>query len=62
MTVKMIAVDLDRTLLRTDKTISEYSAAVLNRCREHGIKVLFATARPKRTLNHFVGKISLSMV
>lgn len=57
MKIKMIAVDLDRTLLRTDKTISDYSASVLNRCREYGIKVLFATARPKRTLNHFVGSI-----
>ena len=57
MPVKMIAVDLDRTLLHTDKIISDYSADVLNRCRERGIKVVFATARPKRTLNHFVGSV-----
>ena len=53
--IKMLAIDLDRTLLHTDKTISDYSATILNRCRERGIKIVFATARPKRTLNHFVG-------
>lgn len=53
MSVKMIVTDLDRTLLRTDKTISDYTADILNRCRERGIKVVFATARPKRTVKHF---------
>ena len=43
--IKMIATDLDGTLLRDDKTISEYTKAVLNRCREAGIKVVYATGR-----------------
>lgn len=45
--IQMIATDLDRTLLRADKTISEYTADVLARCRDRGIKIVFATARPK---------------
>lgn len=53
MNIKMIATDLDRTLLRTDKTISAYTADILNRCRQKGIKIVFATARPKRTVDHF---------
>jgi Cof subfamily protein (haloacid dehalogenase superfamily) len=53
MQIKMIVTDLDRTLLRTDKTISAYTAEVLNRCRERGIKIVFATARPKRTVESF---------
>ena len=57
MIIKTIAVDLDRTLLHTDKTISDYSSTVLNRCRERGIKVVFATARPKRTLDIFVSSV-----
>lgn len=57
MNIKMIVTDLDRTLLRTDKTISDYTANVLNRCREFGIKIVFATARPKRTVNHFFNDI-----
>jgi len=42
---KMIVTDLDGTLLRTDKTISEYSRATLARCHDAGIKVVYATGR-----------------
>lgn len=48
--IKMIAVDLDRTLLRTDKTISHRTKQILDRCKERGITVVFATARPKRAV------------
>jgi len=41
----MIVTDLDGTLLRTDKTISERTRTVLKRCREKGIKVVYATGR-----------------
>jgi Cof subfamily protein (haloacid dehalogenase superfamily) len=41
----MVVTDLDGTLLKTDKTVSEYTQSVLTRCRENGIKVVFATAR-----------------
>ena len=43
--MKLIVVDLDDTLLRTDKTISDYTRGVLKACRERGIKVIYATAR-----------------
>ena len=43
--VKLVVVDLDDTLLRTDKTISKYTEKVLKACREKGIKVIYATAR-----------------
>ena len=56
--IKMIVTDLDNTLLRTDKTISDYSAGVLNKCRQNGIKIVFATARPKRILDEFSIKFS----
>lgn len=57
MPIKMIVTDLDRTLLRTDKTISDYTENVLNHCRQKGIKIVFATARPKRTVKHFIEQI-----
>ena len=53
MNIKMIVTDLDRTLLRTDKTISKLTVDILNRCHEKGIKIIFTTARPKRTVDHF---------
>jgi len=54
----MIVTDLDRKLLRTDKTISDYTANNLRRCREKGLKLVFATARPRRTVMHFLGDIA----
>ena len=51
MQIKMIVTDLDRTLLRTDKTISDYTIKVLGRCRKYGIKVVFATARPRNRID-----------
>ena len=45
MDTKMIVTDLDGTLLRDDKRISERTKNTLIRCRENGIKVVFASAR-----------------
>ena len=42
MNIKMIVTDLDNTLLRSDKTISEYTASIFNRCRDTSIKIVFA--------------------
>jgi len=60
--IKMIVTDLDRTLLHSDKSISEYTAMILRQCQERGIKVVFATARPKRTVNHFLDSIPADAV
>jgi Cof subfamily protein (haloacid dehalogenase superfamily) len=49
--------DLDRTLLRTDKSISNYSIGILNECRARGIRIVFATARPFRTIRPFFDRI-----
>jgi len=46
--MKMIVTDLDRTLLRDDVTVSEYTVSVLRRLHEAGIKIVIATARPMR--------------
>ena len=51
--IKMVVSDLDRTLLHTDKTISKYTEDVLIRCCQRGIKVVFATARPKNRVDIF---------
>ncbi|MCL2126489.1 MAG: HAD family hydrolase [Oscillospiraceae bacterium] len=41
----MIVIDLDDTLLRRDKTVTDYSKDVLRRCRKIGIKTAIATGR-----------------
>jgi hypothetical protein len=43
--IKMIVSDLDNTLLRTDKTLSEYTINILLQCRVKDIKIVYATAR-----------------
>lgn len=43
--VKMIILDLDGTLLRSDKTISERTFQTLRECQAQGIVVVIATAR-----------------
>lgn len=56
--VKAIIVDLDRTLLRTDKTLSDDSVSVLQACRQRGIKLMVATARPLREAVQFCEKVA----
>ena len=51
--IKAIITDLDRTLLCTDKSLSEYTIEVLKKCKVQGIKVMAATARPERTITDF---------
>jgi Cof subfamily protein (haloacid dehalogenase superfamily) len=45
MIVRMICTDLDGTLLRSDKTVSDYSLNVLKRASEKGIIVVPVTGR-----------------
>lgn len=53
MAIKAIVVDLDRTLLHTDKSISPYTAEVFKKCKQKGIALMVATARPYRTMEQF---------
>jgi 5-amino-6-(5-phospho-D-ribitylamino)uracil phosphatase len=55
--MRLMVTDLDRTLLRNDKSISTYTKTILDRCRESGIRVVFATARPLRGVNRYVAYI-----
>ena len=48
--MKAVIVDLDRTLLRTDKSISEYTARILWKCHGSGVRLIAATARPMRAI------------
>ena len=48
--MKAIICDLDRTLLHTDKSISSYTAEVFKKCRERGMLIMAASARPMRAI------------
>ena len=48
-----IFVDLDRTLLRDDKSLSEYTISILKKCKDSGIKIIVASARPLRNVVYY---------
>ena len=54
MTVRLLASDLDGTLVRSDGTISAASRAALKRATNAGLVVVFVTGRPPRWL-HEIG-------
>ena len=60
--IKTIVVDLDRTLLHTDKTLSAYTVDILKKCKNHGIKIMVATARPLRTAEEYCKRINCDAV
>lgn len=53
MPIKMIVTDLDNTLLRYDKSISDRTVKTFARLRERGILTLFATSRAMRAAARF---------
>lgn len=48
--MKALITDLDRTLLHTDKSVSEYTIDVLKKCHDYGLLVMAASARPLRDI------------
>ena len=52
--LRLVASDLDGTLLRTDKTISDRTVATIAACEAQGITFVLATGRPPR----WIGDIS----
>jgi len=51
--IQTIVVDLDRTLLHTDKTLSSYTVSILKECKKRGIRIMVATARPIRAIKAY---------
>ena len=50
---RILATDLDHTLLREDLSLSEKTLSVLLRCHGQGMRVVLATARPFRAVVRF---------
>lgn len=48
---RLVATDLDGTLLRNDRTVSPYTIEVLTRLAAHGTSVVLVTGRPLRWLD-----------
>jgi Cof subfamily protein (haloacid dehalogenase superfamily) len=48
---RLVATDLDGTLLHTDGTVTPYTRAVLDKLDEQGVHVVFVTGRPIRWMD-----------
>lgn len=60
--MKAIITDLDRTLLHTDKSVSEYTCTILKKCRDRGILLMAATARPERAISDYRNQIDFDAI
>lgn len=57
-TIEAIAIDLDGTLLTTDKTITPYTLSVLQKAMDRGIKIIIATGRGLSTIEGYMEQIA----
>lgn len=62
MEIKMIVLDLDKTLLHNDGSLSDYSVEVLDSCRNEGILIAVATARSEYSAKKYVDIIRPDIV
>jgi len=56
---RIIACDLDETLIRLDRTISAEDIAAIKKCKEHGIKFVPATGRGYMTVDGTLKELGL---
>ncbi len=54
--IRMVATDLDGTLLRSDKSVSERTSRAMDRALEAGITVVWATARAQHSVAEFAAQ------
>ncbi len=56
---KLIALDMDGTLLREDKTISEKTKEAIKQAKDKGVKVVLASGRPIEGLQKYLKELDL---
>jgi hypothetical protein len=59
MDIKLIAIDLDGTLLHSDRTLSEENRLAIKAAKEAGVKVVLCTGRPLRSMVHLLEEADL---
>ena len=56
---KLIAIDMDGTLLREDKTISDKTKNMIKKAIEKGVKIVLASGRPIEGLERYLEELQL---
>lgn len=57
---KLIALDMDGTLLTTDKKVSERTKSAIKAAEEKGVKIVLASGRPLIGLNRYLEELELT--
>lgn len=62
LSIRLVASDLDGTLLRTDGSLSEHSQAVLRQLQPGGVQLVLVTGRPVRLIRELARSLDLEGV
>jgi Cof subfamily protein (haloacid dehalogenase superfamily) len=60
--IRLIAIDLDGTLLRSDKTVSPRAIETIKAVKKRGVRVVLASARPPRGVRDIYHQLGLDTV
>lgn len=58
--IKLVALDLDNTLLTNDKKISQVNEQALKAIKRTGVKVVLCTGRPINAIWHYIEQLGLT--
>lgn len=58
--IKLIALDMDGTLLKNDHTISDYTRKIIKKAQQQGVKVMVSTGRPLINCQEIVESLELA--
>lgn len=58
--IKLIALDMDGTLLHDDQTVSDYTKTVISQALSQGVQVVLCTGRPLNMCYHYAEALYLS--
>ena len=59
MEIKLIAIDLDGTLLDSNRLLSEENKQAIQEAKDQGVKVVLCTGRPLRSMTHLLEEANL---
>ncbi len=59
MTIKAIVLDMDGTLLNSNKEISDLTRKALIEAQENGVRVILASGRPTQGMTHFAKELKM---
>lgn len=59
MDIKLIAIDLDGTLLHSDRSLSDENRQAIQEAKAAGVQVVLCTGRPLRSMHYLLDEIGL---